>query len=131
MLRPPPLPPQALIRAMLHLVNQEYEALAEDFVTLGFLPPGSDRSLIVPALSGVYVLGGGRGDRSFIVPALSGVCGGWVGEWGTRQAVMCVVVGWGGGVTWHVPHTYSPLPPSQVCFSRRCGMGCLTYHLEI
>lgn len=45
---------QALIRATLHLVNGEYGPLAEDFVSLGFLPAGSDKSLIVPALTGVF-----------------------------------------------------------------------------
>lgn len=43
---------RALIRATLHLVNREYNQLAEDFVTLGFLPSGADKSLIVPALTG-------------------------------------------------------------------------------
>ena len=39
------------------MVNREYEALADDFVTLGFLPPGSDRSKVVPALTGVFQVG--------------------------------------------------------------------------
>ena len=30
--------PRGLIRATLHLVNREFEALADDFVTLGMLP---------------------------------------------------------------------------------------------
>eukprot|EP00210_Caulerpa_lentillifera_P001091 g1052.t1 len=45
---------QALIRATLHLVNREFEALAEDFISLGMLPPGSNRSKIIPALTGVF-----------------------------------------------------------------------------
>jgi predicted unusual protein kinase regulating ubiquinone biosynthesis (AarF/ABC1/UbiB family) len=43
---------QALIRATLHLVNREYERLAEDFVVLGLLPPGTDMDDVLPALSG-------------------------------------------------------------------------------
>jgi hypothetical protein len=43
---------QGLIRATLHLVNREYELLAEDFVTLGFLPRGSDMDAVIPALTG-------------------------------------------------------------------------------
>ena len=42
------------VRATLHLVNGEYAALADDFVTLGFLPSGSDSSRVVPALTGVF-----------------------------------------------------------------------------
>lgn len=44
---------RGLIKATLHLVNREFGALAEDFVTLGLLPPGSDPDVIVPALTGV------------------------------------------------------------------------------
>jgi predicted unusual protein kinase regulating ubiquinone biosynthesis (AarF/ABC1/UbiB family) len=43
---------QALIRATLHLVNREYERLAEDFVVLGLLPQGTDMNDVLPALSG-------------------------------------------------------------------------------
>lgn len=45
---------RGLIQATLHLVNREYAALADDFITLGLLPPGSDRAAIVPALTGVF-----------------------------------------------------------------------------
>ncbi len=56
---PTPLMPSILLRrglvqATLHLVNREYAALADDFITLGLLPPGSDRAAIVPALTGVF-----------------------------------------------------------------------------
>lgn len=44
---------QALIRATLHLVNREFTELAKDLVILGFLPAGADKSVIVPALTGV------------------------------------------------------------------------------
>lgn len=58
---------QGLIRATLHLVNREYESLADDFVTLGMLPPNSDKSKIVPALTGVFAeaLAGGVNNLSF------------------------------------------------------------------
>lgn len=35
-------------------MNREFDALADDFMTLGLLPPGSDKSTIVPALTGVF-----------------------------------------------------------------------------
>ncbi|KAG1672433.1 hypothetical protein FOA52_013219 [Chlamydomonas sp. UWO 241] len=58
---------QALVRATLHLVNKEFSYLAEDIVALGFLPGGSDRSAIVPALTGVFqaALAGGASNISF------------------------------------------------------------------
>lgn len=58
---------QGLIRATLHLVNREYEALADDFVTLGMLPPDSNKAKIVPALTGVFAeaLAGGVNNLSF------------------------------------------------------------------
>ena len=58
---------QGLIRATLHLVNREYQALAEDFITLGMLPEDSDRAQIVPALTGVFAkaLEGGVNNLSF------------------------------------------------------------------
>ena len=45
---------RGLIQATLHLVNREFDALADDFVVLGLLPPGSDKALIAPALTGVF-----------------------------------------------------------------------------
>ena len=45
---------RGLIRATLHLVNREFGSLADDFMTLGLLPPGSDKGTIVPALTGVF-----------------------------------------------------------------------------
>ena len=48
---------RGLIQATLHLVNREYAALADDFITLGLLPPGSDRAAIVPALTAVFQVG--------------------------------------------------------------------------
>lgn len=43
---------QALVTSTLHLVNREYARLADDFVNLGLLPPGADKSKVVPALTG-------------------------------------------------------------------------------
>lgn len=58
---------QGLIRATLHLVNREYKALADDFITLGMLPADSDREKIVPALTSVFAeaLAGGVNNLSF------------------------------------------------------------------
>jgi hypothetical protein len=47
---------QALIRATLHLVNREYNLLAEDFVALGLLPRGSDMDAVIPALTGTSIV---------------------------------------------------------------------------
>ena len=35
-------------------MNREFDALADDFVVLGLLPPGSDKAEIAPALTGVF-----------------------------------------------------------------------------
>ena len=58
---------QGLIRATLHLVNREYESLADDFVSLGMLPKDSDKNEIVPALTSVFAeaLAGGVNNLSF------------------------------------------------------------------
>ncbi|CAL8466667.1 g6203 [Coccomyxa elongata] len=45
---------KGLIRATLHMVNREYGALADDFITLGLLPTGANRSEVVPALTNVF-----------------------------------------------------------------------------
>jgi aarF domain-containing kinase len=46
---------QGLVRATLHMVNQEFEQLAEDFVTLGMLPNDPARKQqIVQALTGAH-----------------------------------------------------------------------------
>ncbi len=59
---------RGLIQATLHLVNREYAALADDFITLGLLPPGSDRGAIIPALTAVFQA------RSVPTTALSSHC---------------------------------------------------------
>eukprot|EP01025_Chloroclados_australasicus_P005960 TRINITY_DN11966_c0_g2_i1.p1 TRINITY_DN11966_c0_g2~~TRINITY_DN11966_c0_g2_i1.p1 ORF type:complete len:770 (-),score=83.05 TRINITY_DN11966_c0_g2_i1:456-2732(-) len=45
---------QALIRTPIYMVNGEIEALAHDFVVLGFLPPGTNVPELVPALTGLF-----------------------------------------------------------------------------
>ncbi|KAL8144329.1 hypothetical protein V2J09_017361 [Rumex salicifolius] len=42
------------IEACLHLVNRDFDALARDFVTLGLLPPTSDKAAVTQALTGIF-----------------------------------------------------------------------------
>ncbi len=44
---------ETLVDALVHLVNQDYIELAEDYVKLGFLAPNTDIRPIVPALESV------------------------------------------------------------------------------
>jgi predicted unusual protein kinase regulating ubiquinone biosynthesis (AarF/ABC1/UbiB family) len=50
-----------LTGAVVHLINRDFEALARDFRTLGFLNPRADLGPIVPALE--QVLGGALGEN--------------------------------------------------------------------
>ncbi|MFM7087453.1 MAG: ABC1 kinase family protein [Cyanobium sp.] len=50
-----------LTGAVVHLINRDFEALAQDFVELGFLHPSTDLTPIVPALE--EVLGGTLGEN--------------------------------------------------------------------
>ncbi len=43
-----------LIQAVVHLVNRDFEALAQDYVMLEFLSPQTDLTPIIPALGGVF-----------------------------------------------------------------------------
>ncbi|NJM97684.1 MAG: AarF/ABC1/UbiB kinase family protein [Phormidesmis sp. RL_2_1] len=43
-----------LIEAIVHMVNRDFEALAQDYVNLEFLTPETDLSPIIPALAGVF-----------------------------------------------------------------------------
>ncbi|KXZ42117.1 hypothetical protein GPECTOR_201g367 [Gonium pectorale] len=43
-----------LIDAVVHAVNEDYKAMAEDFIKLGFLAPGTDITPIVPALEKIW-----------------------------------------------------------------------------
>lgn len=44
---------ETLVDAVVHLINQDYESLAGDFVQLGFLTPDTDITPIIPALESV------------------------------------------------------------------------------
>ncbi len=50
-----------LTGAVVHLINRDFTALAQDFVDLGFLNPSTDLTPIIPALE--EVLGGALGDN--------------------------------------------------------------------
>ena len=43
-----------MIEAISHLIHRDYEAIVEDFVTLEFIPPGTDLSPILPVLAKVW-----------------------------------------------------------------------------
>jgi hypothetical protein len=50
-----------LTGAVVHLINRDFRALANDFVTLGFLNPSADLEQLIPALD--EVLGGAIGEN--------------------------------------------------------------------
>ncbi|MEO1094872.1 MAG: AarF/ABC1/UbiB kinase family protein [Cyanobacteria bacterium J06638_28] len=52
---------ETLVDAVVHLINQDYARLAEDFVKLGFLTPDTDIKPIIPALE--TVLGSALGAK--------------------------------------------------------------------
>ncbi|WP_299492091.1 AarF/ABC1/UbiB kinase family protein [Acaryochloris sp. IP29b_bin.137] len=56
-----------LVDAVVHLVNKDYDLLAQDFVKLGFLTPDTDIRPIIPALEDVFgdVIGASVGDFNF------------------------------------------------------------------
>jgi len=43
-----------LIEAVVHMVNRDYEGLAQDYVKLGFLTPDTDLTPIIPAFARVF-----------------------------------------------------------------------------
>lgn len=45
---------QVLVDAVVHAVNEDYVGMADDFVGLGFLAPGTDTAPIVPALEQIW-----------------------------------------------------------------------------
>lgn len=45
---------EVLVDAVVHAVNEDYEAMAGDFIQLGFLAPGTDLAPIVPALEAIW-----------------------------------------------------------------------------
>jgi len=54
-----------LVRAITHVSNSEYAQIAEDFVRLGFLRPGTDVSEIVPAMALIWKDSMGKSIRDF------------------------------------------------------------------
>jgi predicted unusual protein kinase regulating ubiquinone biosynthesis (AarF/ABC1/UbiB family) len=58
-----------LVDALVHLVNQDYDRLAQDFINLGFLTPDIDVTPIIPALECVFadVVGSSVGEFNFKV----------------------------------------------------------------
>lgn len=67
-----------LLRSIAHLVNREYGALADDFVRLDFLPPGTDTAPIVPLLREAFAAastGDKTSDLSFgaLADSLAGI----------------------------------------------------------
>lgn len=51
---------ETLAASVVHLINKDYYALADDFITLGFLAPGTEIEPIIPALE--KVLGNAMGE---------------------------------------------------------------------
>lgn len=56
---------ETLVDAVVHLVNKDYDDLANDFVKLGFLTPDVDIQPIVPALESVFSEAIGESVRDF------------------------------------------------------------------
>lgn len=54
-----------LIDAVVHAVNEDYVGMAEDFIDLGFLAPGTDTTPIVPALSKIWTDSRGQSLSTF------------------------------------------------------------------
>jgi len=57
-----------MIEAVAHLIRRDYEAIVEDFVTLDFIPPGTDLRPILPVLAKVFdqaLEGGGAKNINF------------------------------------------------------------------
>ena len=58
-------PPQTLVDAVVHAVNEDYASMAGDFIKLGFLAPGTDIAPIVPALESIWADSLGRSLADF------------------------------------------------------------------
>lgn len=56
---------QTLIDAIVHAVNEDYEGMADDFIKLGFLAPGTDVTPIAPALQEIWQDSMGRSLADF------------------------------------------------------------------
>ncbi|KAL3619767.1 hypothetical protein CASFOL_034679 [Castilleja foliolosa] len=63
------------VEACLHLVNRDYDALAKDFVTLGFLPATADKDSVTEALTGVFRNAVSKGVRNLSFGDLLGNLG--------------------------------------------------------
>lgn len=56
---------EVLIDAVVHAVNKDYQSMAQDFIKLGFLAPGTDVAPIVPALENIWADSLGRSLSDF------------------------------------------------------------------
>ncbi|WOK96855.1 hypothetical protein Cni_G05563 [Canna indica] len=63
------------IQACLHLVNRDFDALSNDFVTLGLLPPTAQKDEVAKALTGVFQNAVNKGVRNISFGDLSGTLG--------------------------------------------------------
>jgi len=62
---------RALLTASVHLANREFGSLADDMLALGFFPPGTQRSVVAPALTGVFARAMDGGIQSLSFQTLS------------------------------------------------------------
>ncbi|KAG6495392.1 hypothetical protein ZIOFF_043195 [Zingiber officinale] len=63
------------IQACLHLVNRDFDALSNDFVILGLLPPTAQKDEVAKALTGVFQNAVNKGVRNISFGDLSGNLG--------------------------------------------------------
>ncbi|CAM0901911.1 unnamed protein product [Alopecurus aequalis] len=63
------------IEACLHLVNRDFDGLAKDFITLGLLPPTSQKDEVTKALTGVFESAVNKGVQNISFGDLSGNLG--------------------------------------------------------
>lgn len=59
---------EAMVSAVIHLANKDWDALIDDFISLNFLPQNCDRALIIPVMDRVlspYLRGGGAAAFNF------------------------------------------------------------------
>jgi len=56
---------ETLVSSVVQLINQDYQALADDFVKLGFLSPDTDITPIIPALEKVFSKAIGKKVKDF------------------------------------------------------------------
>ena len=57
-----------MIEAIAHLIHRDYERIGEDFINLEFIPPGTDTTPLIPALTTVFevaLAGGGAKSINF------------------------------------------------------------------